>query len=343
MTTDTQPPIRIASETDLLALVPYTLGFHPEQSLVLLLFSGNRPFAARFDLPTDAAALLPVVEELMGTVLHHLAGTGGRGPDGRPVRGVVIAYTDEPLLGEAATARVVDLLEAEGVEVLVRFRADGRRWWPLGLRAVGTDRDEGEQGHPYDLADHPLTTRGVFEGKVTFRSRDELAASLRPAAAEAGAVTAVAVAHAALGPLPSDEEGLRSEAAWARGTSRRRARRGRVLRDREVARLLRAVADPDVRDVVWCDWRRAEAERHVRFWCDVVRRCPDSLVAPAAALCGLAAWLDGDGALAWCAVDRCFAGDPQHSLGRLVSDLLERAVPPTVWQPVDPRALRLAV
>ena len=338
MTTDTDPPIRITSETDLLALVPYTLGFHPEQSLVLLLFPGTRPFQARFDLPTDPAALLPVVEELMGTVLHHLAGT--RGPEGRAVRAVVVAYTDEPLLGEASTARVVDLLEAEGVEVLTRFRADGRRWWPLGLHAVGA---AGEHGHPYDLTDHPLTTRGVYEGKVTFRNRDELAASLRPTAEEADDVVAVAVAHATLGPLPVDEEQLRTEAAWARSTARRQGRRDRALRAREVARLLRAVTHPDVRDVVWCDWSRAEAVEQVRVWRDVVRRSPDSLVPPAAALCGLASWLAGDGALAWCAVDRCLEEDPDHGLGRLVSDLLDRAVPPTEWRPVDPRALRLAV
>ncbi|WP_162529823.1 DUF4192 domain-containing protein [Nocardioides caldifontis] len=342
MTTDTDPPIRITDETDLLALVPYTLGFHPEQSLVLLLFSGSRPFQARFDLPHDPAELLPVVEELMGTVLDHLSCRSGgrRGRGVRGVRGVVVAYTDEALLAEAATARVVDLLEAEGVEVLTRLRADGARWWRLGLHAVGPD---GDRGHPYDLTDHPLTTRGVYEGKVTFRSRDELAASLRPTADHADAVTAVAVAHASLGPLPTGEEELREEAAWARRTTRRRTGTARPLRPRQVARLLRAVADPDVRDVVWCDWTKEGAPDQVRFWREVVLRSPDDLVGPAAALCGLAAWLSGDGALAWCAVDRCFAGDPGHSLGRIVSDLLDRAVPPTVWRPVSPKSLRFAV
>ncbi len=107
--------------------------------------------------------------------------------------------------------------------------------------------------------------------------------------------------------------------------------------------MLRAVSDPDVRDVVWCDWTRDEAQDHVRVWRDLVRRSPDPLVAPAAALCGLAAWLAGDGALAWCAVDRCLAADPAHGLGRLVSDLLEAAAPPTIWRPMSPAGLRLAV
>ena len=96
-----------------------------------------------------------------------------------------------------------------------------------------------------------------------------------------------------------------------------------------------------MRDVVWCDWTQDQAEGHARVWREVVRRSPDALVAPAAALCGFAAWLSGDGALAWCAVDRCLESDPTQTLGRLVSDLLDRAAPPSIWRPVDPRALRL--
>ena len=40
----------------------------------------------------------------------------------------------------------------------------------------------------------------------------------------------------------------------------------------------------------------------------------------------------GDGALAWCAVDRGREVDPDHSLAGLVADLLEGAVPPTAWE-----------
>ena len=46
------------------------------------------------------------------------------------------------------------------------------------------------------------------------------------------------------------------------------------------------------------------AARHVDLWRDVVRRRPRELRAAPAALLGFAAWLAGNGALAWCAVDR---------------------------------------
>jgi hypothetical protein len=54
-----------------------------------------------------------------------------------------------------------------------------------------------------------------------------------------------------------------------------------------------------------------------------------------------AAWLDGDGALAWCAVDRAREADPDHELCALVAETLENAVPPTTWTPVDPATLGL--
>jgi hypothetical protein len=79
---------------------------------------------------------------------------------------------------------------------------------------------------------------------------------------------------------------------------------------------------------------RDGARDHVRFWAALVRRAPDDLVADTAAVLGWCAWVAGDGALAWCAVDRAQAADPQHALAGLVSDLLVGAVPPSDWEVV---------
>ena len=76
---------------------------------------------------------------------------------------------------------------------------------------------------------------------------------------------------------------------------------------------------------------REAAAPHVRLWTDAVQRAPDDLVAGPAAVLGLAAWLAGHGALAWCAVDRCTAVDPDNSLAGLVADVLTHAVPPSAW------------
>ena len=99
----------------------------------------------------------------------------------------------------------------------------------------------------------------------------------------------------------------------------------------ELARVLLGLLDAEGRDAAWAAMSRDVAARHVRLWTDAVQRAPDDLVAAPAAVLGLAAWLAGHGALAWCAVDRCQAVDPGNTLARLVADMLTHAVPPSAW------------
>jgi hypothetical protein len=109
---------------------------------------------------------------------------------------------------------------------------------------------------------------------------------------------------------------------------------GSVPDDAEAARLLVGLLDVRVRDAALALLRRDTAEAHARLWSDLVRRAPEGLVAPAAAALGFAAWMSGNGALAWCAVDRCLAADPDHRLARHVAEALTQAVPPSMWEEV---------
>jgi hypothetical protein len=77
----------------------------------------------------------------------------------------------------------------------------------------------------------------------------------------------------------------------------------------------------------------------VELWRDVVRRCPTELLAAPASLLAFAAWLAGDGALAWCALDRCALADPDYRMAGLVAHTLEQALPPSVWTPLPDSAL----
>jgi hypothetical protein len=95
--------------------------------------------------------------------------------------------------------------------------------------------------------------------------------------------------------------------------------------------VLLGLLEAEGRDAAWAAISRDLAEPHVRLWTDAVQRAPDDLVAAPAAVLGLAAWLSGHGALAWCAVDRSQAVDPGNTLAGLVADMLTHAVPPSVW------------
>ena len=100
-----------------------------------------------------------------------------------------------------------------------------------------------------------------------------------------------------------------------------------------------ACRDIEVRDVAWSLMSREDARRHVEVWRDVVRRCPTELLAAPASLLAFAAWLAGDGALAWCALDRSALADPDYRMAGLVAHTLEHALPPSTWTPLPESAL----
>lgn len=323
-------PFAIRTEADVLALVPFTLGFHPEDSLVLVTTSAaGRPFHARIDLP-DEPGELPVVVDVIARAAVRNSDAGSS------TLAMVVAYTDDECVAEAAAELIASDLEPAGFEVVMRIRADGRRWFPLG--GGGSD-DRACAGVPYDVRTHELTARAVVDGRVTFGSREELVESLAPLDPEA--VEEVLAAHAVLPPLDVSRAALVQEAEWLRNQIRGHVAHGTVPGPSEIARILRAVRHRDVRDLAWCDVTREDAERHAELWRAVVRRSPEELVAAPAGLLAFTAWLSGNGALSWCAVDRSLCADPDHVLARLVGQALETAMPPTAWRPVDLTELAL--
>jgi hypothetical protein len=103
--------------------------------------------------------------------------------------------------------------------------------------------------------------------------------------------------------------------------------------------VLRAVTRVDVRDAALYAVTSETSRDHLRVWVALLRGAPDVAVPDAAAVTAFCAWQSGDGALAWCALDRCFGIDPQHRLGTCLAECLVRAVPPTAWEergPSDP-------
>jgi hypothetical protein len=292
----------------------------------MLTFGGRETFHARADLPSPSD-----VGACVGLLLEPARRHG--------VRGVVfVLFSDRERLVRRVAHALLRRFEAAGVHVLdlVQVR-DGRWFAPLGRAGVPAD------GVPYDVDHHPYRLEALVEGRVMAGSREELAGRLR------GDPDAVAAVEEALGVLwdglpvdvqltlqtTSSPEQARALLARVRPDGRalraildRHLHRGTVPDDEEAARILLAVHNAEIRDHAWVTIRRAEAVEHVRLWTDLVRRAPEGLLAGAAAVLAFAAWMHGEGALAWCAVDRCLEDDPDHSLGRLMATALEHAVPP---------------
>ncbi len=300
---------------DVLAVVPVVLGFHPEDSVVLVTFGAGPGFHARVDLPTHAADRREVAVML------------ARAAEANEVRrALVVVYSDDEWLSRAAADELVSSLTGSGVDVVDAIRADGERWYVLD--------DPGDPGTPYDLESHEITATSVYDGRVVHGSREAVRESLVPV--DPDLVETVA-SHAAAwhgAGLPSDHAPrLRSSARWVRDRVRDWAAGGRVGPPEEVARLLVLLQHAPLRDVAWAQMSRLEARAHRELWRTVVQQCPHDLLAPPTALLAFAAWLEGDGALAWVGVERCLEVEPDYSLASLIVRTLEGAVPPHRWTP----------
>lgn len=286
-------------------MVPVVLGFEPDHSIVMLTLDARQTFHARVDLPSDLRAVSEVVDLLVGPAVRHGARTA-----------VLLIYTADDDLARAVVRRVRrGGSGGRAPELLEALRVDGGRWFPL-LR--GRD-DLAAAGVPYDVASHPFVVEAVWAGRVLHGSRSDLVATLR---SDPDAVDEV----------ESAREGPPASAAWVSATLEEWVGRDEAPPADVAARLLEAIARPPVRDVAWTCVSRSTARDHVRFWQALVPRTPDDLAPHAAAVLALCSWVAGDGALAWCAVDRAREGEPGHTLAALVADVLVAAVPPTDWE-----------
>ena len=184
------------------------------------------------------------------------------------------------------------------------LRAHHGWWW-----RVPTSPDETEVGPaPYDDESHPFSVHAVFEGRVTHANREALRDLVAPAPEERRRMEQVVARLPA--PAPSDLD-------RALEVVRRCVQARADPDDDEAALVLRAVTRVEIRDVAL---ERGDPRQRPRAPAGVVQPAaprPRPAGARVAAVPAFCAWQAGDGALAWCALDRCFAVDDRASAGRL--------------------------
>ncbi len=324
--------------TDLIAVVPAVLGFHPQDSVVLLTFGPpGGGFHARVDLPVEPAHQDAVAGVLMDAVVAN----GVR-------RAAMLLYTDDVELALEQARLLIDRLTDFGVDLLDVLRVDDGCWHRIP--------EDGSPGTAYELETHPFTAQRVFDGHVVHRDREELADSLVGTDEDDAVAVALAATRFADLVATSEEAAdrahgfLQAEARWLqrrirahvdadpadRSTAHRSTSNRVTAPDAaEAGRLLVLTSLAPTRDVALAEITRETSQPHVELWRGLVRRSPRDLLPGVSSLLAFAAWQHGDGALAWCAIDRCLEVDPDYSMAHCVADLLTRAVPPTVWEQID--------
>ena len=306
----TDEPVRLRARgaPDLLALLPYQLGYHPTESVVAVLVGAGRiRLTARVDLmPPEAAEAYAA--DLRSLSRQHKA-----------EEIVLFAYSEHAAPARALLGGLVAALPRR----LVReaLYVDGSRWWSMTC-------DDGccpAEGTPYDIGAHRLAAEAVFAGMSVRGTRAELAAGFAGPAEGLDRLSELADrARTAVRELGSD-------AAAARLVTVLRA--GAIgLSDEGCAELAALVADLGLRDLAWAMINPENAREHLALWRRVVSRVPTAVSAAPLALSGMAGWISGDGAVLNCAGEELSRHHPDYSMGELLAMISARAVPPRLWK-----------
>jgi hypothetical protein len=300
---------------ELLAIIPYLIGFHPEESLVTVFVrSGRVILASRLDLPADADGK-EVAEFIRALAKRE-----------RAEALALVAYSAAALPANRLLTRLMDHpTDHELTDVL--YVGHGR-WWSLSC----ADECCPLAGTPLDLTSHPLSASAVLAGLGTRANRHELEASVAgPADDELPRLDRLVDA------LLAEHEQL-DKPEEAGKLLARTIDQGLVdpdVLDEETCLLLGLlVRDVHLRDLAWALIAPASADDHVRLWGAVVAHVPPSVAAAPLCLLGIAAWVQGAGALLNCCLERLARVNSNYSMGRVLAEISEQAIPPSRWEEI---------
>ena len=327
-TSDQKPPrLSLRSPEDVIAIVPYLVGFDPESSLVVIGLAGKTVgFTGRVDLPIDTAELPDyryAVEQLADATARNATAC------------ILVAYGPAEIV-----TPVMDLarhsMTASGLPVLEALRVTDDRYFSYVCDDPTCCPAEGK---PVPGQGTRVQVAAVFAGMTTRPNRADLAAVIAPHAGQRRQQMNHAAQKAARQLSDELDTADRSgEADQTRTLVRRRGiaavdhslaqhRAGQHLSDDEAAMLLVLLHNLTVRDHAML----RTVATDMGLWTDLTRRASDDLVASAATLLACAAWLGGDGALANIALDRADQADPGYTMAHLLRHALHAAIHPTLF------------
>ncbi|CAN2236448.1 DUF4192 domain-containing protein [Candidatus Planktophila dulcis] len=307
----------LTSPHDLLAAIPFLIGYHPQNSLVLVALKDEAVgMAMRVDMPSDLQAS---GYDLLAS--HFLRDEA----DGAFVVAYVEAGAVDPenvlINTSAALVRAgIDIKESLIVRDN-RFRSmlcsDLTCCPPEG--SVVPDLDSSRIAAEHVIAGHPMP----------FESVDGLVQSIAAVPSSFESVWQDEV-HAFWVSSDSEEiQELQRDGATAIIDLAGEYREGRGAEDRELtARVIGRLSDIQVRDFALGSHTDESADYYWVMWRDLLRIAPRGFVAPVACLFAAMAYERGEGALAHKGLDRALGDDDQYSLAHLLRRVFTAGWPP---------------
>jgi hypothetical protein len=316
------PALFVAHDVpDLINALPTLFGFRPEESLVAVATTGPRRrfgFRLRVDVPAPEDVDLEARR-----VVSHLRRNGAEGA-------ILIAVTRR----QEVALDLLDAIHAEldassDIELVVRARADGERYW---TDAAGSPAS----GIVYETSDHHLSiVQAVAAGQQILPDRASLVERFAAVAGERrrwlGHATDAILAEIVPIVARTRPDQLAETGLAAVEPILDRAMAGRRTSDADLLRVAAWLSSVDVRDAVWARITRDNADDMLRVLTLVCGSVVPPFEPAVLSLTAFSAWLTGDGATALIAVERALRADPDYSMARTILEILEQGVSPVHW------------
>ncbi|GAA1822882.1 hypothetical protein GCM10009682_49080 [Luedemannella flava] len=330
--------VRLSSPADIIALIPYMLGFHPADSLVIVAMRARRPVLnVRVDLPGPGPGRPSAVE-----VRDLLRQVGRMVTDQAADAAILVGYGPRarvaPMLKRASA-----LLTRRGVPLFDVLRVTNGRYWSYQCANKACCPPEGT---PFDIASSPVAVTAAVAGLVALPDREALVSQVDPVPPEAqldmwdavGRADERLLALADSADLADDPVGaLRDAADAALDAALAECRAGAALRDDDLAWLCVLASLLPVGERLWQRVLDASADlsTHRVLWLDALRRAPMDLVPAVGCLASFAALQDGDGALGAAALDRVLAVDADYPPARVLDAAFAAGRRPAALNPLE--------
>lgn len=303
--------LRITDSEDFLSLIPYLLGYHPDERLVFVVLEGSR-IGLTGALPLDA---LDSPDQARQGVMSAVE----RFPDAMVL---LTCWSSNPDLAEEALALAEIWVGPDHVLDSISVQTD--RWHSRS--------GEGRWGSTADLAHTSTVAQAVVAGLVSVPRREDAVAIV----AGPGRESALPLERWML-----DAEDALGALSWTEWEQRASQLHTSLLGDdaapdavtaERLSELAVLVDDELTRELLWLGMGRRTAKRAEVLWGRVVAQTPDEWAVGPLLMLGFASWLSGNGAVLVACIERVLSLGASGQQAAMLDALNREAVPPQCWE-----------
>ena len=307
----------LTSPHDLLAAIPFLIGYHPQDSLVLVALKDEAVgMAMRVDMPVGVSA------EGYDLLASHFLRDGA---DGAFIVAYVGAGAVDP---ENVLINTSAALVRAGIDIKESLIVRNNRFRSMICSDLTCCPPEGSVIP--DLGSSRIAAEHVIAGHpMPFENVDGLVQSIAAVPSSFESVWADEVQAFWVSSDSEEIQELQRDGATAIIDLVGEYREGRGAEDRELAaRVIGRLSDIQVRDFALGSHTDESADYYWAMWRDLLRIAPRGFVAPIACLFAAMAYERGEGALAHKGLDRGLGDDDQYSLAHLLRRVFTAGWPP---------------